>query len=200
MHSAFFCAAFKWHAEVLNASFAFFVLFFFSFLACLLPNEALRIKCLKDCRHFTWVVWLFKDMPQYTASWNAAQPTVRCVKSILRQRKKKRYNPALLCKWNKRLVNYGLLLLHQVTKIKHQTNDCKTSLWFAKNSWSCLFFWLLSACLAFLLSLLQQMQFLLIWFSVWLLGAAADWAIGPQRAGSLLWTSGPHKSPLMHVW
>lgn len=102
-------------------------------------------------------------------------------------KKKKRYNPALLCKWNKRLVNYGLLLLHQVTKIKHQTNDCKTSLWFAKNSRSCLFFfWLLSACLAFMLSLLQQMLFLLIWFSVSLLGAAADRAIGPQYAGALL--------------
>lgn len=39
-------------------SFAFFVLFFFHtppplpLSACLLPNEALRIKCLKDCRHF----------------------------------------------------------------------------------------------------------------------------------------------------
>lgn len=83
------------------------VVFHFFLFACLLLNEALRIKCLKDCRHFTWVVWLFKDTPQYTTSWNAAQPAVRCVRSILRLRqkkKKKTYNPTMLCKWNKSLV------------------------------------------------------------------------------------------------
>lgn len=89
-----FCGGFEWHVELLRSSFAFFVLFFYFFLfACLLLNEALRIKCLKDCRHFTWVVWLFKDTPQYTTSWNAAQPAVRCVRSILRLRKKKSIIP-----------------------------------------------------------------------------------------------------------
>lgn len=105
----FFCRGFEWHLKVLKGSFAFFVLFFFIIFlfACLLPNEALRIKCLKDCRHFTWVVWLFKDTPQYTASWNAAQPTVRRVRSILKRRKKKKkvLIPTMLCKWNKSHVN-----------------------------------------------------------------------------------------------
>lgn len=74
--------------------FSCFILFYF--FACLLPNEALRIKCLKDCRHFTWVVWLFKDTPQYTASWNAAQPTVRRVRSILRQTEEKKEEALIL--------------------------------------------------------------------------------------------------------
>lgn len=179
MHSAFFVVLLNGTQKCWTLHLHFLsCFFFFFFLACLLPNEALRIKCLKDCRHFTWVVRLFKDMPQYTASWNAAQPTVRCVKSILRQRKK-RYNPTLLCKWNKRLVNCGLLLVHQVTKIKHQTNDCKTSLWFSKNSKS----WLFCCLAAFMFTFLKQMQFLLIWISVLLLGGAADRAISPQYAG-----------------
>lgn len=130
MHSAFLVAVLngmqkcgKVHLHFLSCFFSFLFLFFFFFFACLLPNEALRIKCLKDCRHFTWVVWLFKDTPQYTARWNAAQPTVRRVKSILRQRgrkKKKSYNPTLLCKWNKSLVNCELpvFIMSQRSNIK----------------------------------------------------------------------------------
>lgn len=70
MHSASSSSSFffispccEWHAEVLRGSFAFFVLsppphpslLLLLLSACLLPNEALRIKCLKDCRHFTRV-------------------------------------------------------------------------------------------------------------------------------------------------
>lgn len=83
----------RFHLHILSC----FLLF-----ACLLPNEALRIKCLKDCRHFTRVVWLFKDMPQYTASWNAAHLSdvwgaFWCKE---RERKTKISNPATLCKWD----------------------------------------------------------------------------------------------------
>lgn len=173
-------------------------------LACLLPNEALRIKCLKDCRHFTWVVWLFKDMPQYTASWNAAQPTVRCVKSILRQRKKKWHNPTLLCKWNKRLVNYGLLLVHQVTKIKHQTNDCKTSLWFAKNLRRWLFFLLL--CTIYVHIPATDAVFLdLVQCVACRRCCRSSHQPSVCRHGLVnFWTAlsvpSPHKSRLMHIW
>lgn len=50
---------------------------------------------------------------------------------------------------------------------------------------------------------LQQMHVLLIWFSVSLLGAAADRATRPRHADAVLGTSGPHSGfqvHTSHVW
>lgn len=126
-----------------RGSFAFFVLFFF-FLApstslfllllsaCLLPNEALRIKCLKDCRHFTRVGAVVQRYATVHSSLKCSSDYCQTCEEHFEAEtegwggEEKSFNPALLCKRNKSLVNCGFAGVGRVTEIRRCTNGCET--------------------------------------------------------------------------
>lgn len=104
------------------ASFPFFCLVFFFIChnplplsACLLPNEALRIKCLKDCRHFRRFgrhATVHSSLRCSSDDWQTCEEHFwgERVRGLRGGEKWESFNPTpasplLLCKWNKSLVN-----------------------------------------------------------------------------------------------